>query len=438
MDSPKATKEEEPRFFTPQERVVLAVAHVVHELKPCTLKQALKELWPKEWRAMPPSAPDHCKKWRDRLFESASVDDAPGRGRPHKLPDEVALEASGLVKAGYEITPMRGRERLPARRMYFHSIEEAVRLVPRLKHIMDTYEVSTDHLLRRMHEVDPRLHWGRMDIKALLPEGHKATRLAYARDLLDRIAKDPTFLNRVVWIDEVKIWFFGGKSTDVHVWCDAHDQGVHIVVGGCGAIGSPKLCVSLYAAVNAVLGLVAFQYSPSTTGFPQDWKQKVYWRHRDAAERQDEDYEVRVVGWNIMFPVLSMVVVLVMPLVRAEITSFRKAQGSRSVAMYASCMGAKPGVKISTGMVGAAARRASASRRASAAARVSMSQPRTRTSPTPTTHAAPIIWASIVRCWRLSGTRFSSAKCRGPSTCTASPAAGCQKSSCPCQKGSFA
>jgi hypothetical protein len=439
MDSPNAADEGKRRYFTPQQRVVVAIAHVLHEKKPCPLSEALEALWDKGWGVVPPSAEKHCNKWRKRLFETAGVEDAAGRGRHATLPDEEAREASELVKAGYEVTPMRGKERLPARRIYFHSIEEAVRRVPRLQHIMSEHDISTEHLLRRMHAVDPRLHWGRMDVKVLLSKERMAERLVYAQRLQALIAQDPAYLDMVIWIDEVKIWFFGGRSTDVHVWCDAHDQGVHMVVPGCGKLGGAPLCVGLYAAVNAVLGLVAVQYSPSTTGFPEDWPQKVYGRLKDAKDRKDADYEVGWVGWNIMLPVLSWVVLVVMPLViSAARTSCMKAKGSRSAAVYAFCKGSNPGVRISTGMVGAAVRRARARRTASAAARVLRSQSRTRTNPTPAAHAAPIILASIVRCWRAGLTRFSSAKCRGPSTCTASPAAGCQKSSCPCQKCSFA
>jgi hypothetical protein len=268
------------------------------------------------------------------LESEAGVEDAAGRGRKVKLPDEVATEAAKLVKAGFEVRPVRGSQSLPARRNGFHTIGDAVRRVPRLKEILDNYDITADHLLRRMHAVDPGLHWGRVDVKAALTDAHKLTRLTYARKVLALIAQDPSFLDFVVWVDEVKIWLFSGKASDVHVWCDAHDQGVRLVVPGCGTVGGKPVIVALYAAVNAKLGLVGWQYTYPTTGFPDKWQQRAYGRIAGAAERRDTDYKVRGLGGhcvNITLPYGSISVVQLSSLVTSrQITSCRKAKGSLS------------------------------------------------------------------------------------------------------------
>lgn len=340
MDTEKAVVEQPQHRFTTEQRAILAAAHYIHKAAGCTLAEAAAKLWREEWGDMPPSAVRHCKTWRDRLEETGAVLDAPGRGRPHKLPDDVAREAALLVKAGYEVTPTRGREKLPARRMWFHTIDEAIRLTPRLLDILGEFDISPDHLLRRMHEVDPGLRWRRLDVKVLLSKELREERQRYARAMLERLEREPDLLRRIVWIDQVKIWFWGGKATDVHVWCDAYDEQVDLVVPGCGKLGGKPLCVSLYHGVNAALGAVAHQYTPPTTGFPEEWRQKMYARLPDYADLADADYKVGCAGRNIMLPKVSSRGLHVMVLVISkEMTCCRKAQGSRSAAMYASSTG---------------------------------------------------------------------------------------------------
>lgn len=360
MDADEGAGARDHSPYTPQQRVALALAYAVHKHTYLALAAAVEKTWAEELGAVPPGAVHHCKKWFDRLQETCTVADGPGRGRKHKLPDAVALEAARLVKAGLEVQPVHGGRALDKRRIWFHTIDEAVRHVPRLGQILDTFEIKVDHLVRRMHEVDKGLHWATLDIKGALSAEHTAARQKYAADLLARIAADPTLLDRFVWVDEVKIWLFGGNSKNVHVWCDAHDEGVHLVLPGCGKLGSRPVRVSMYVAVNAKLGLVGFQYTTPTTGFPETWKQQAYARAPGAADRADPTYKVRGVagrGVNTMFEKRSISVVgFIVGVCRRSSAPHRKAQGSLSPLTGANMEGWKPGLSTRIGAAGAAVR----------------------------------------------------------------------------------
>lgn len=151
-----------------------------------------------------------------------------------------------------------------------------------------------------------------------------------------------------------------------------------MVLPGCGKVGSKPIRVCMYVAVNPKLGLVGYQYTPPTTGFPDTWPQAVYAHTPGAADRQDPPYTVRGPGGrgvNTMFEKQSISVVgLIAGVCRRLSVSQRKAQGSLCPVTGANMEGWKPGLSTRMGAPGAAARASSARWSAAAAAAEPTSQ----------------------------------------------------------------
>ena len=91
---------------------------------------------------------------------------------------------------------------------------------------------------------------------------------------LEEVEKDPTYLQRVVFLDEAKIWLTKRTGARRKVWVDAHDQGVrHVLRAKKLPKGVAKLCLHFYVAVNAQLGAFFFQFTTGTTDITRDYMQ---------------------------------------------------------------------------------------------------------------------------------------------------------------------
>lgn len=126
-------------------------------------------------------------------------------------------------------------------------------------------------------------------MKLALDAAHMALRRTCAEWFLQHLAADPLFLNRCVWIDQVKIWLFGGKVTDVHVWHSANDEGFDACFPCCGDVASKAVHICTYVAVHATLGLVFYQY---VSGTAKGITRKLWPGLPNAATRVDEDWLV--------------------------------------------------------------------------------------------------------------------------------------------------
>jgi hypothetical protein len=277
--------------YSEQQRVTIAVAGMLKEkgfFK--SFEAALRELWSaEELGPQPPGAVHYCKHWWQRLWETGSVHTAPHPGNPI-LPNAVAAEAARIVREGFISPATHGGQAAGQRPCGFTSLGQAIRMRPQLAQLLAEYGIDKRHLLRRMHEADPTLHWGRVDAKGELSAVQRAARRTCAQWLLAKIENDAHFLDRVIFLDEVKIWLFGGKAEDIHVWMGARDQGWRVTVPCCGPVNSGPLHVCLYVAVNAKLG--GF-YSQSVAGSTRGWPKKKYAGAPLAEEDRDPDWKVR-------------------------------------------------------------------------------------------------------------------------------------------------
>lgn len=225
--------------LNPQQRaaLVLAFALITHAAWP--LAQAMARCWDAAALGTPPThVLKAMKKWSKKFTKEGTVRTARARRKP-RLPDAVAKEAADLVEAGYWVTAAHGPAKGHKVRLWYTTINEAVRRVPRLQEILAEYGVRAPHLRKRMCGIDPELRWGRLDIKGALDAPHRAERRGCAEWYEERLATDPAFLDSIVWIDEVKVQLFGGRPKDVSVWRAAHAAGFDEVIPCCGATHSP-------------------------------------------------------------------------------------------------------------------------------------------------------------------------------------------------------
>lgn len=129
-------------------------------------------------------------------------------GRPRKIPLKVAKDAANIVKQGKPVKVKHGKhdcEKL----VYYPTIRDAIDENKELQDILKKYKVTPDQLRAAMHDADPSLVRRRVTFKRVLSVSQKKTRVDTSADLLERLKKDPTLLQRMVFIDETTIVLFG-------------------------------------------------------------------------------------------------------------------------------------------------------------------------------------------------------------------------------------
>ena len=277
-------------YYTFKQRVAMAIAWLLYKLSlEKTKGAALERVW--EFLSLgtpPPNATAHMQTWFDRLVTTGSVTDAPHPGHP-LLSEEDAREAAGILKAGYTVTVSKKGKPDDVKHFWFRSLGEALSRSPRLQQILTSSGVSADTLLARMHAADPDLKKSRVHMKLALDAKRIASRLKCAKWFNAELEKDREFLDQCVWIDQVKIWLFGGKAMDVSVYHDAHAADFDACIPCCGAVDAKPMHICIYLAVNAKCGVVFWQY---VTGCSKGWLRKAWPGLPYADERLDPDWKV--------------------------------------------------------------------------------------------------------------------------------------------------
>jgi hypothetical protein len=334
-------------------RVRLAFAHAAHTIAGATLGDAVNAAFAGSSLPVPTPSYPKCAKWHKRLLDTGGVEALPrGRKEPILLDDEV-LEASGLIKAGHVVTVQCTRGGTRKEVVPFHTIGDAVRALPPLQKLLHRKGVTQKHLLRRLHEVDANLKWVKWHSRRALKARHKVERQNCAKWLLAEHAKDPEFLQHVVWIDEFKADLFDGCPQEVRGWCDRGGDGVDAVAPVPGLADPKRVHVCCYVAVSGDLGLVAFQFTTGTTELRTGWPLNKLPPGLEGAETADDpDY---MVGGGPIYVLQyeSWAVHGSLPLVMIWASTIsRKARGLRSPLGQWHKWGAKPGVKATSGQAG--------------------------------------------------------------------------------------
>lgn len=212
--------------------------------------QAFKGLRPRSQIAQPAHFIDyHVRKFE----EHGSVCTSPHPGRPPIIKDTKLLQTcADQLKAGYTFC-YHGEELL----RHFMSIEEAVDTIPLLQETVQQHHVTPQHLLKRMHAVDPGLAWKEVQFRKRLKAQDKQLRRRTARELLRDMTHDA--LMDTVFVDAKKCWV---SLEGTHVWMDVHDNPEMTDPRVPNEGNAYPMC--WYVAVNAQVGLVWFDFVTGT------------------------------------------------------------------------------------------------------------------------------------------------------------------------------
>lgn len=201
---------------------------------------------------------DHAKfikRWGPALLRNGCVTSRPRSGRPSKVTDEVARAACETFKAGFVWRDGVVR--------HFHSIGEAcnARNGP-LRPLLIAHNVSARTLLSRMLEVDRNLVRVKEAVKWPFSTAQKKARREAAAALLATVQADPLFWQRVVFLDQKKLWVNIGAR---FVYVDKR-QGEALIANSAFDGKLRACCLSFYIAVSALVGPVALVFVTGTTG----------------------------------------------------------------------------------------------------------------------------------------------------------------------------
>lgn len=202
-----------------------------------------------------------------KFLDRGDLNDLPRPGRHQIVTDEVAKMCAEAFKDGYYIVTGIDEEGKIAGwdHKFFVSMSDATSHCPTIRSTLATYNVSSDYLLRRMHQVDKRLKHIKLDYKEELNDLQIKSRRTAALDMLDKIEKDPTILERICWVDEWHCWCTP-KDASTRVWADAHDQRARMVLPIPQLpAGHRPIVIRCVAVVNARLGPIHMEFTTGTT-----------------------------------------------------------------------------------------------------------------------------------------------------------------------------
>lgn len=209
----------------------------------------------------------------DKLMQTGTLDDRAHPAPPRKVSDEVAKECSDILKKGYFcfLTNAQGgqlNEEAPVH-LYYTSIKQAVEDQPQLKAACTAHNVTPEHLLKRMHEVDPELKYYTLDLKQALTDEQMEKRRFCAQVLYNWATSDPNFLLSVIYIDEFSFSFIPlPKHIKIKIYCGLNDDEVrhHVVHNPYASSSQPHIKVRSIIFTNALLGAFRIEMMTGTTG----------------------------------------------------------------------------------------------------------------------------------------------------------------------------
>jgi hypothetical protein len=202
----------------------------------------------------------------NNFVRTGSVHDAPRAGRPPSVPAAVVRECAEAFKAGEVVWGIIDKETglMGWKHDFYTTFPEAAIECQTIKKALRDYNVSSDFLLRKLHELDPSLKAYTLDFKEELLPWHKGSRKYAARDQLDKIAGDPDHLYRICWVDEWHCWCTP-ESCPLHIWADAHDQRAKAVLPIPQMATEDKVRIRCVVVVNALLGPIHMEFTTGTT-----------------------------------------------------------------------------------------------------------------------------------------------------------------------------
>lgn len=226
--------------------------------------------WP-ESNQLAGSLKDHAlyrdaRRWGLKFLAGEPLKDSSRKHKVPKIPREVALKASQYLKVGHwEFVPATKTRQPQFVHRYYNTVQQACQLCPELQAIRNQYELSNKQFLAAMHAADPNLRRRKVRMKYALNEKEMFERKDRARVLLNRCNQDPTFLDRVFFVDECAIVIDNVMNKGAGVYLDAHDKGYLAVIHSERIPKNKRVKFHFIAAVNAVHGAVYIEFTTGTT-----------------------------------------------------------------------------------------------------------------------------------------------------------------------------
>lgn len=219
------------------------------------------------------SGPAIKRLWQNFL-QNRNLKDAPRSGRPVKISREDALAASELLKKGKTLVrQLKGGAITYI--VYFTTVNEAIRLVPELKAILDKYDVTPHQLYLAMKREDPYLERRSVVLKPGFTDQQKQGRKAWCvvirARMGDSIALQTAWMEGLVQCDEGKVTYSTKAKQHVRVYHDSREPMLHDYVCLPKVLGEQELaahfvvCVSPHPAFMETNGLVYFEFTTGTS-----------------------------------------------------------------------------------------------------------------------------------------------------------------------------
>jgi len=206
-------------------------------------------------------------KWGQHFLHHGNLLDEHGGGMPRKVPLELALEASTLVKRGYIVYQFhdpKSNVRIRCHE-YFCDIDTAVEHIPRLKQIVQECNCTTQQLYEAMIAVDPSLVRKKRHYRMLLSK-HQLFERQYTGELLFNLwLSDRNLFKRTVYVDECKIHMSALAEAGVYVLCDKYDEEVDEAIETSWLRDRGDIILHFIAAVNAEEGSLYLNFTTGTT-----------------------------------------------------------------------------------------------------------------------------------------------------------------------------
>jgi hypothetical protein len=223
----------------------------------------------------------------EKIEQHHGVGDLGGQGRHVSMPDGVVKQIGAIIAKGHTEDcsfQFDGEEIAYIEGLRFTSLSQAIRESTEIQQLLGRYlrradeEACVKHLLRRLHEVMPRLVYQHLPMKRPLSDVDKKARVRYSDGLLEALEADPNYLDDVYWGDEVSIWLNKHECGKLMCWFEKHD--VHGMPPAdnmlCDREGSVRLDVLL--VVNARRGLVWVEFLTGTKDLEQDGRHNAQMR----------------------------------------------------------------------------------------------------------------------------------------------------------------
>jgi hypothetical protein len=249
----------------------------------------------------------------EKYFTLLNVKERP---RSKKVPDEAVQRAADILAAGYEqrlYTHIGGEMYWWDEARHFTSFKQACMLSAPLRDMVEEYDVTPRHMLRRIHEVAPQLAFSGLPMKIELSPENMLARQEYADWMYERYLTEPFYLYKILWGDETRIYIgrdIHGKLKVYH-YPGCYDGQPPITNPLLNKENTIRLDVSLF--VDAIRGCSHVEVLTGTTNLALEGRLTPQMQVLCVDRARHGPAHYTVGGWKITQPATPMLLQLMLP-----------------------------------------------------------------------------------------------------------------------------